>query len=311
MGFTLGFRLFLLQSNIFSVKSVNTIDHCLNQLNFRVSQTMLIGNVVGTASLTTRFTTGTTGLYIQFLASGLQFVNTFLGPSGQVDVDGSSHTSTQVGGAGVQVSQSFIEHEFPARFSHDRVPNSLDTSSQLRENTLDIAALIHGNNSKLIFLVDPDQERFISVMENTATFRPVSLHTSSNQVFVTRNEKEMVIDQLLSVGFEHTHKWIKFSGQITLEFGEGAAHQFFNTQSLIASNSGGKSETFNASAHTNSGTVNWCGCVDVSDNFGVIHVGCMFETLGKSMVFHDEGVKDISKDLVGVLITSIDTTAWY
>ena len=30
---------------------------------------MLIGNVVGTASLTTRFTTGTTGLYIQFLTS--------------------------------------------------------------------------------------------------------------------------------------------------------------------------------------------------------------------------------------------------
>merc|ERR1712088_927164 len=108
-------------------------------------------------------------------------------------------------------------------------------------------------------------------MENTATFGPVSLHTSSNQIFVTRNEKEMVIDQL-----------------------------------LIASNSGGKAETFNASAHTNSGTVNWCGWVDISDNFGMIHVGCMFETLGKSMVFHDEGVKDISKDLVGVLITSID-----
>merc|ERR1740129_1591721 len=127
MGFTLGFRLFLLQSNIFSVKSVNTINHSLNQLNFRVSQTMLIGNVIGTACLTTRFTTGTTGLYIQFLASGLQFVNTFLGPSGQVNVDRSSHTSTQVGGAGVQVSQSFIEHEFSARFSHDGIPNSLDT----------------------------------------------------------------------------------------------------------------------------------------------------------------------------------------
>ena len=89
-------------------------------------------------SLATRFTTGTTGLKSQFFAPGLQWGKAFLGPSGQVNVNGSPHAGSQVGGAGVQVAQLFVQHEFLAGFGFDGVTNSLDTTSQPFENTSDI-----------------------------------------------------------------------------------------------------------------------------------------------------------------------------
>ena len=128
----------LLECDVLNVQSVDTINHGLDKLNFRVAETMLVGNIVGNASLATRFTTGSTGLKSQFFAPGLQGGKAFLGPSGQVNVNGSPHAGAQVGGAGVQVAQLFVQHEFLAGFGFDGVTNSLDTTSQPFENTSDI-----------------------------------------------------------------------------------------------------------------------------------------------------------------------------
>ena len=46
------------------------------------------------------------------------------------------------------------------------------------ENLLDVGALLHGDNSKLIFFVDPDEECFVVVVVDTSGFRPVSFKTA-------------------------------------------------------------------------------------------------------------------------------------
>ena len=48
--------------------------------------------------------------------------------------------------------------------------------------------------------------------------------------------------------------------------------------------------------------------VDISLDLGRVHVRDMLEASWESVVLADEGIKDISKVNVGVLITSIDTT---
>ena len=111
--------MFLLEFEVLLVQSVDAINHSLNELNLRVAQTMLVGNVVGDASLATRFTTGSTGLQSQLLAPGLQSGKTFLRPSGQVDVDRGPHASAQVGWAGVQVAKTSIQQELLARLTTD------------------------------------------------------------------------------------------------------------------------------------------------------------------------------------------------
>ena len=136
-------------------------------------------------SLATRFTTGSTGLETHAVTSGLQSVNGVLGPAGEVDVDGCTHTSSQVGGARVDITEFGGDLEVLARFSLDRISDSLDTPGETLENTLDITTLLHGDDTELILLIDPDQESLVGIVEDTTALGPVTLHTGNLQVGVT------------------------------------------------------------------------------------------------------------------------------
>merc|ERR1712106_1140765 len=179
--------MFLLQCNIFLVESINTINHALNKLNFRVSQAMLVGDIICAASLATRFSTSTTRLYLEFLTSFLESINTIGSPARQINMDRGPHTSTQVGGAGVNIAIFGIKTEVISRLSLNRITNSLDTTGQAFKYTFNITSHFHGDNSELIFLIDPDQEGLSSVMEDTTTLRPITFHASNLEVGITRN----------------------------------------------------------------------------------------------------------------------------
>ena len=117
--------------NVFLPQGVDTINHGLDKTNFGVSKTMLVGNVISVSSLSTRFTTGSTGLNGKLFASGLKGIKTFLGPSGEVDVDGGSHASSKIGWARVNVTELFGQLEVLAGFSLDGVLYSLNTSVKI------------------------------------------------------------------------------------------------------------------------------------------------------------------------------------
>ena len=177
--------MFLLELQVFFINHVNTINHALDQFDLRISQTMLVRNVICNTSLATRFTTGSTGLETHAVASGLQSINGVLGPSGEVDVDGCTHTSSQVGWARVDITEFGGDLEVLARFSLDGISDSLDTPGETLENTLDITTLLHGDDTELILLIDPDQESLGGIVEDTTALGPVTLHTGNLQVGVT------------------------------------------------------------------------------------------------------------------------------
>merc|ERR1711963_794968 len=297
----------LLQFQILLPEGIDTIDHGLDELNLRVSKTMLVGNVVGVSSLATRFTTGTTGLETHAVAPGLQSINGVLGPAGEVNVDGGAHASAQVGGARVNIAEFGGDLEVLARFSLDRVSDSLDTPGKTLEDTLDITALLHGNDTELILLVDPDKESFVLVVENTTAFGPVTLHTCDLQVGITRHEEEMVVDELLADSFIHTSQGIVVTSQISFQLGEGVLHEGLNINTLLFGDAGGKTESLDGMADTDPAGVNGDFGVNVGGDFASIHVRGVLEISTKTMVLADEGIEDISEVKVGILITSIDT----
>merc|ERR1719188_2091206 len=268
---------------------------------------MLVGNVISVSGLSARFTTGSTGLNGKLFASGLKGIKTFLGPSGEVDVDGGSHASSKIGWARVNVTELFGQLEVLAGFSLDGVLYSLNTSCQSFEYTSYITSLLHGNDSELIFFIDPDKECFGFVVEDTTAFGPVTFHTGYLQVWISRHEEEVVINQLLSDSFIHSSQWVVVSSKITSELSESSLHEVFNSNTLVLGDSGGKTESLDGSSNTNSDRVYWDIIGNVSLDFLYIHVGNVFESSWETVVFTDEGVEDISEVEVGVFITSIDT----
>merc|ERR1719206_987131 len=98
---------------------VDSINHLLYQLDLRVSQSVLVGDVIGEASLSTRFSAGATGLQVELLAPDLQFLNAMLSPSRKINMDRGSHASTKIGWARVDITILFIKAEVLARFFLD------------------------------------------------------------------------------------------------------------------------------------------------------------------------------------------------
>jgi hypothetical protein len=95
--------------------------------------------------------------------------------------------------------------------------NSSACSAESIENFGNTSTLLHGNNSELIFFIDPDEERFGIVVEDTSSFWPVSVEVACSQESVSLLEKEMVINELFLSLFAHTSKWVEGSLKISFE----------------------------------------------------------------------------------------------
>jgi len=296
----------LLELHVLLVQGVDAVNHGLDKLDLGVSQSVLVGDVIGVSSLATRLTAGATGLDSELLAPGLELVDALLGPAGKVNVDGGPHASTQVGGAGVDVAELLGQLEVLAGLSLDAVADSLDATGQALEDTLDVTALLHGDDASLILLIDPDKEGLGLVVEDATALGPVTLHTSDLKVGVTRHEEEVVVDELLADLLVHASQGVVGTSQVTIEPLEGSGDELLNTNTLLLGDSGGKAESLDGAADTDPDGVDWDFGVDVSVDLGGVHVGDVLEVGGESVVLADQRVEDIGEVDVGVLVSSVD-----
>merc|ERR1712192_122018 len=139
----------------------------------------------------------------------------------------------KVGGARVDVTVLLIETEVLARLRLNGVLDGLDTLGQSAEHFPDISSLLHGDDTELILLVDPDEEGLLCVVEDTTTLRPVTLHTSNSQVPVSRDEEEVVVDQLLADLLVHSSQRVVVSGKVSREGLNCVCHQLLNSNPLL------------------------------------------------------------------------------
>jgi len=115
----------------------------------------------------------------------------------QVDMDGSSKTGSHVGWASRDVTEVLVVGEFGL---------GLNNGSSIRkslENLLDVRSSLHGDDSKLILLIDPDEESLGVVMEDSSSLWPVSLKASRLEVLISTLEKEMISDELGLLSLSH------------------------------------------------------------------------------------------------------------
>jgi len=269
---------------------------------------VLVGDVVGVSGLAARLSTSSTGLQVKLLATSLQLVNAVLGPARQVNVDRGPHASTEVSRAGVDVAVLLIKAEVLARLSLYRVLDSLDTLGQPAEHFPNVSSLLHGDDTELILLVDPDEEGLVPVVEDATTLGPVTLHTSHLQVPVSRDKEEVVVNQLLADLLVHASQRVVVSSKIRREALDCVDHKFLNSNTLVLGDSRGKAKAIDGTANTDSARVDWDISIDVALNLADIHIGGVLGRWADSVVLLDQRVKDGSKVLVRVPVTGVDTT---
>ena len=159
----------------------------------------------------------------------------------------------------------------------------------------------------MILLIDPDKEGFGLVVKDSTALGPVPLHTGSDQVLVPRHEQKVIVYELLAIGLLHAKQGEVFAGQVTFKLLEGALHEVFHVQPLLLGDSGRKAESFDATTHANTGTLDGGVGVDVAFQLVEVHVGGVAKVLGQAVIFKNERVEDIGKVLVGIGISSIDS----
>ena len=121
----------------------------------------------------------------------------FLGKIWKFDMNRSSKSSSEIGWARCDITKMIIVSELSLCLDLS------SSNSESAENSSDISSLLHGDNSKLILLVDPDQECLFLVVENTSTSWPVSVETTGFQESVSFLEQEVISNQLSLFFFGH------------------------------------------------------------------------------------------------------------
>merc|ERR1711915_796012 len=195
---------------------------------------MLVGDIIGDTRPPSGFSTR---LKVKLLASGSKDLGSQLGPAWEVNVNRGSHSCAKVCRASMDVTISFVQHKVMSRFPLDRILDSLDTSCQPVEHLLDVSTLLHGNDSQLVFLIDPGQEGLVLVVEDSTSFGPVSLHASYLEIRISRHEQKVIIHQLLPDFLAHPSQGKIGPSQVALQVGKGLLHQVLHIDSLLLGDS--------------------------------------------------------------------------
>jgi len=177
---------------------------------------------------------------------------------------------------------------------------------------MNVSTILHGNDSELIFFVDPDEEGLVFVVVDTSARWPVSVEIASFKESVTLLEKEMVSDKLVLNSFIHTLEWVECSFEITCVTSCSLDDSTHDIKSLLLGDTWTKWVISEVSANSNSSRLNVFGIIFVK-GWGIelrsIHVGFVDTGLVVTMVVFDDWVKKLFELSVGFVGSSIDTNA--
>lgn len=167
-----------LSGGLFQLDQVlDTIVHLLDGLELGQTQTSLVGDVVDAAGGFRVLAVDTTDLELQAIADGLEVWAG--GGLGQLDVDGGADGGSQVGWAEGEPAETVVAGEGSLGL------DGLGTLDQTLKDNTDVATVLHGDDTQVIFFVDPDQEGLVVVVVDTTASGPETAGVGGLQEAVT------------------------------------------------------------------------------------------------------------------------------
>ena len=149
----------------------DTVDHVLHEILLRSSESPEVGDIEDTVVGLGVLAVDASDLHLVLVGDLVEDLLVFH-ELGQVDVHRGSHGGSEVGGTGRDVTEMVITGESCDRFDVG------GGSAQSLEDSCDVSALLHGDDSQLILFVDPDEEGLGVVVEDTSARRPVSVESA-------------------------------------------------------------------------------------------------------------------------------------
>jgi len=135
----------------------------------------------------------------------------------------------------------------------------------------DVGTLLHGDDSKLILLVDPDQESLVVVVENTSGLGPLTLKTAGLEVLVATLEEEMIVNEGLLLGSSHGGEGVVLALELTFEGGKSLNDLGLNLESLGPGDGGTEGVVGEVTGDTDTGGVDHC--VLILGEVGAVKLG--------------------------------------
>jgi len=275
----------------------------LEELDFGISDTIGVGDVVGAVGGGSVDTTGTTLLETEEVQDLVELL-LVLGHVWELDVDAGTETGSQVGWAGQDVAEMLVPHVRVTALLHQGLDLG-KTLAETLEDTLDITALLHGDDAEMILLVDPDKEGLGVVVPDTAAVGPVAGHAGAGEE--GRDglvEEEVIGDQLILLGVGHLGKGVVLTLELTLEAGEGIDGDLLDGTTLTTSAVGREGNALDGAAGTDAGRENVLLVEDATLEVIGVQVGLVLGVLAVSVVAAiNDGVEKVGENLIGLLIT--------
>lgn len=182
--------------------------------------------------------------------------------------------------------------------------NLLNLSSCNRkssENSTDISTLLHGDDSQLIFLINPNKEGLLGVVEDSTSFWPVAVEVTGLKESISLLEKEVIFNQLSSLSISQRAKRVESASKFSIKFAAGFHNLCLNFIPLLFCD--GRAQRIVFKVTTNSNTSRH----DHSSIFcrewwalelSVVHITRVNGTLSMTMVLFDDLVHQWCKGCV-------------
>ena len=101
------------------------------------------------------------------------------------------------------------------------------------EDLTDVGTLLHGDDTKLVLLIHPDEEGLSIVVEDTTSLGPVVLKTARFKILVTTLEKEVIGDERVTIRVGHGSEGVVLALEFTSEGVEGRDDLGLNLTALL------------------------------------------------------------------------------
>ena len=172
------------------------------------SKTSAVGNIVDSRAGVGVFSVDTTDLQLQAVTDALEVR---LGRDlRKLDVDRSTDSGSQVGWAESEPSEMFVTGEWNLGF------DGLDTLDETFQDLSDVSAVLHGDDTEVIFFVDPDEESLGFVVVDTTSVGPVAAGVSGLEEAISFLEEEVVLNKLVLDILGHSLEWVVSAGELSI-----------------------------------------------------------------------------------------------